>query len=86
LLEAAACKLPIVAFPTRALKGLDLPLLYANSPAEFVKDICTLKDVWYEKREEYIKLAENMRKAALEYDRDNVFPKFLSMLGEVASS
>lgn len=86
LLEAAACKLPIVAFSTRALEGLDLPLLYANSPSEFVKDICTLKDIWYEKPDEYFNLVENMRKAALEYDRDNVFPKFLSMLGEVASA
>jgi len=84
LLEAAACKIPIVALPTRAIQGLNLPLFYATSVKEFAQVICELQNVWQTRKEDYIKLAEGMRSEAIQYDLNNVFPKFLDMLKEVA--
>jgi glycosyltransferase involved in cell wall biosynthesis len=84
LLEAAACKIPIAALPTRAIQGLNLPLLYATSTKEFAKVILELQNVWQTRKEDYTGLAEGMRAEATQYDLNNVFPKFLDMLKEVA--
>jgi len=83
LLEAAACKIPIVALPTKAIQGLNLPLFYATSVNEFAKVICELENAW-QTREDYAKLAESMRTGAMQYDLNTIFPKFLDMLKEVA--
>jgi glycosyltransferase involved in cell wall biosynthesis len=85
LLEAAACKIPIVALPTRAIQGLNLPLFYATSVKEFAEVIFELQKVWQTRKEDYAKLAEEMRARAAQYDLNNVFPKFLDMLKEVAT-
>lgn len=84
LLEAAACKIPIIASPTGALHGLGLPLIYAKSLNEFAQAICNLQDSWQMRREAYDIMAERMRTEATKYDVNNVFPKFLDMLKEVA--
>lgn len=84
LLEAAACQIPIISLPTRAIRGLDLPLFYATSAEEFARVILDLKNVWQAREEDYARLAEGMRKEAMRYDLGNVFPKFLGMLKEVA--
>jgi glycosyltransferase involved in cell wall biosynthesis len=86
LLEASACKVPIVALPTEAIKGLDLPLFYATSIQEFAQIICQLQHMWKTEKDYFIKIANNMREQVLKYDVDNVFPKFLEMLREVATS
>jgi len=85
LLEAAACKIPIVALPTKAIQGLNLPLFYATSVKEFAQVICELQNVWQTRREHYIKLSDGMRAEAIKYDLNDVFPKFLDMLKEVAT-
>jgi glycosyltransferase involved in cell wall biosynthesis len=85
LLEAAACKIPIVALSTRAIKGLDLPLFYAASAEEFAKAIEELRDLWQTRNDKYIKLAEGMRTETRKYDVNTVFPKFVDMLKEVAT-
>lgn len=85
LLEAAACKIPIVALPTRAIQGLNLPLFYATSVKEFAQVTCELQNVWHTRREHYIKLSDGMRAEAIKYDLNDVFPKFLDMLKEVAT-
>jgi glycosyltransferase involved in cell wall biosynthesis len=85
LLEAAACKIPIISLPTRAIHGLNLPLFFATSIKEFAQVICELHNLWLTKREQYIKLSEKMRTEAIKYDLKEVFPKFLSMLQEVAT-
>jgi len=85
LLEASACKVPIIAFPTKAIKGLDLPLFYATSTNEFAQKIYQIQDMWKTKKEDYLKLADSMRVEATRYDVNNVFPKFLDMLREVAT-
>jgi len=85
LLEAAACKVPIIAFPTKAIKGLNLPLFYATSTNEFAQKINEIQDMWQAKKEDYLKLADRMRVEIIRYDVNIVFPKFLSMLKEVAA-
>jgi len=84
LLEAAACGVPIISFPTKAIKGINLPIFYASSVVEFTQKICELENIWWKEREEYIKLANRMREAVMKYDVNVVFPKFLRMLKEVA--
>ncbi len=84
LLEAAACKVPIVALPTRAIQGLNLPLSYATSAKEFAQVIFKLQNAWQTRGEDYTELAEGMRAGAMQYDVNSVFPKFLDMLKEVA--
>jgi glycosyltransferase involved in cell wall biosynthesis len=86
LLEASACKVPIIALPTGAVKGLDLPLFYATSIQEFAEVICQLQHMWKTKRDDFNKIANNMREQVMKYDVNNVFPKFLEMLTEVATS
>ncbi len=84
LLEAAACKIPIVSLPTRAIQGLSMPLFYATSVKEFAQAILYLQNIWQTKREGYDELGEAMRAEAANYDLSTVFPKFLDMLKEVA--
>lgn len=85
LLEASACKTPIVSLPTKAIKGLDLPVLYATSVKDFAQVIRELQNMWEKRREQYLKLCDEMRLEAIKYDVKGVFPKFLDMLKEVAS-
>ena len=85
LLEAAACEIPIIALPTKAIRGLNLPLFYASSTEDFVKMIEEVQDFWQMKNENYVALAEKMREEATKYDVNSVFPKFLNMLKEVAA-
>jgi glycosyltransferase involved in cell wall biosynthesis len=85
LLEASACKTPIVTLPTRAIKGLNLPVLYATSVKDFAQIIWRLQNMWEKRREQYLKLCDKMRLEVKKYDLNNVFPKFLDMLKEVAS-
>jgi len=84
LLEAAACRVPIIALPTKAIQGLDLPLFYATSITGFSKTICELHSLWRDDLEQHHKLAGRMRDEAMKYDVNTVFPKFLEMLREVA--
>jgi len=86
LLEVSACGTPIVALPTKAIQGLDLPIFYATSVKDFATVICKLQNLWTGKREEYFNLCKRMRIEVGKYDLKNVFPKFLKMLKEVASS
>lgn len=85
LLEASACKTPIVTLPTRAIRGLDLPVFYATSVKNLAQVICELQIMWEKRKEQYLKLCERMRLEAAKYDTKEVFPKFLNMLKEVAS-
>jgi len=85
LLEAAACKIPIIALPTRAIQGLSLPLFYASSVKDFAQTICELQGYWETRREDYMKMADKMREETAKYDVNNVFPSFLNMLKEVAT-
>lgn len=85
LLEASACKTPIVTLPTRAIHGLNLPVFYAASVKDFAQVIRELQIMWEKRREQYLKLCEKMRLEAVKYDVKEVFPKFLDMLKEVAS-
>ncbi len=85
LLEAAACKIPIIAFPTSAIQGLNLPILYATSIQDFAQNIRELGEMWLRRTEEYANLSKQVREATRKYDVVHVFPKFLSMLKEVAS-
>lgn len=85
LLEMSACETPIVTLPTRAIRGLDLPVFYATSAKEFSHVICRLHNVWQKRRENFLKICERMRLETMKYDLKNVFPKFLDMLKEVAS-
>ncbi|MCS7123958.1 MAG: glycosyltransferase family 4 protein [Candidatus Bathyarchaeota archaeon] len=84
LLEVSACETPIVTLPTRAIKGLNLPALYATCVEEFVRKICKLQDLWERRREQYFEICKRMRAGAMKYDLNKVFPKFLNMLKEVA--
>jgi len=86
LLEASACKVPIITLTTRAIRGLNLPLFYVNSVKEFAEKIYELENIWRTRREEYIKISEKMRDAVMKYDVNVVFPKFLKMLKEVAEN
>ncbi|MBX5321869.1 MAG: glycosyltransferase family 4 protein [Candidatus Bathyarchaeota archaeon] len=85
LLEASACKTPIVSLPTKAIRGLDLPVLHATSVKDFAHVIRKLQNMWEKRREQYLKLCERMRLEVVKYDVKEVFPKFLDMLKEVAS-
>jgi len=85
LLEAAACRVPIIAFPTRAIRGLGLPLFYATSTNEFAQKINEIQDMWQAKKEDYVKLADIVRVEMIAYDVNKVFPKFLDVLKEVAA-
>jgi len=85
LLEASACKTPIVTLPTRAIRGLGLPAFYATSVKNFAQVICRLQIMWEKRREQYLKLCERVRLEAVKYDVKKVFQKFLGMLKEVAS-
>ncbi len=84
LLEAAACKVPIVALQTRAIQGLNMPLFYATSVKDFAGLIVKFQNIWQKRRENYIKLSDRMRAEAIKYDVNDVFPKFVDMLKEVA--
>ncbi len=87
LLEAAACQTPIVALPTKAVQGLELPVFYAGSANQFALVICMLRDIWHKKREKFLEMCKRMRlKVVKHYDMNRVFPRFLGMLREVASS
>ncbi|MGQ9538772.1 MAG: glycosyltransferase family 4 protein [Candidatus Bathycorpusculaceae bacterium] len=85
LLEASACKTPIVTLPTRAIRGLDLPVFYATSAKGLAQVICKLQIMWEKRKEQYLKLCERVRLEVAKYDAKEVFPKFLNMLKEVAS-
>jgi len=85
LLEATACKVPVIAFPTKAIKGLALPLFYATSTNEFAQKILQIQDMWQTKKDDYLKLTDSIRVETIKYDVNNVFPKFLDMLKEVAA-
>jgi glycosyltransferase involved in cell wall biosynthesis len=85
LVEAAACKIPIISFPTEAVKGLELPISYARSKKEFTRRILSVYQMWQTRREKYDELADNMRLQAKKYDVNNVFPEFLNMLRKVAN-
>lgn len=87
ILEASACETPIAALSTRAIQGLELPLFYATSVKDFANIICKLQDQWIKKRNQYFELCKMMRLEVIEkYDLKTVFPRFLEMLKEVASS
>jgi len=85
LLEAASCKLPIIAIPTLAIRGLDLPIFYASSAYEFSRAITKLYSIWQKEEDKYMDISEKMREKAIEYDSNKIFPNFLNMLREVAT-
>jgi glycosyltransferase involved in cell wall biosynthesis len=85
LLETCACGTPVLALPTRAIEGLGLPIFYAPSVKSFAQRIVKLENMWKKDEGNYVKLTKRIRKDVLKYDVNQVFPKYLAMLKEVAS-
>jgi glycosyltransferase involved in cell wall biosynthesis len=85
LLEACACETPVLALPTKAIEGLDLPISYASSVESFAQKLIELKAMWQSAKENYVKLTRGIRADVLKYDVNKVFPKYLAMLKEVSS-
>lgn len=84
LLESCACETPVLALPTKAIEGLDLPIFYAPSIESFAQNVKDLKNMWQKAKDNYIKLTKEIRANMMKYDVNQVFPRYLGMLKEVS--
>ena len=81
ILEALACNTPVITTNISAHKALSLPLIYANTVAEFVEKILEVYDLWRKGR--YEKLTSNLRAHVMKYDITRILPRIEDMFRNV---
>jgi len=82
ILEALACNTPVVTTSIEPHRALGLPLIYADSPREFVREVVRLYRMWEEGT--YWELVEGLRDSVTRYDVRRVMPMIEDMLESVA--
>lgn len=82
--EANLCGTPVVASPLLPHKCLRLPMRFAESPKEYVKEIKAIKDL--HDSGEYETLSEECRQAGLHYDKRYIMERIEQMFREVAKT
>jgi glycosyltransferase involved in cell wall biosynthesis len=85
IIESLLCGTPVITTSLITHKCLDLPLIYADSPKEYLNQIMKLKAMWETKPEEYDRLCHVCRESAMKYDKALVLDKLERMFREVAS-
>jgi len=84
IIESLLCETPVITTPLITHKCLDLPLIYANSPTEFLSQIMQLKTWWESDPEKYNALCLTCRESAMKYDRMLVLNRLEAMFKDVA--
>lgn len=83
IVESLLCETPVITTPLRTHKCLNLPLIYANSPMEFVSQIIQLKAWWESDPEKYNTFCFACRESAMKYDKTSVLDKLEKMFRDV---
>ncbi|MEM2970799.1 MAG: glycosyltransferase family 4 protein [Candidatus Bathyarchaeia archaeon] len=84
IIESLLCGTPVITTSLKTHKSLDLPLIYADSPEEFLNQIMKLKAMWETNPEEYKQLCLSCRESAMKYDKTLVLNKLEKMFEDVA--
>ena len=84
IVESLACGTPVITTPIETHKSMDLPLIYASTPEEFVQRILEIKRMYERTPEEYKRLCDEGRRAVeRQYDIRIVLPKLEAMFNKV---
>ncbi len=84
MLESLACGTPVIASDIPAHRLPHLPLVYASTAEEIVKQVDALHDLYIRDPKEYLKLTKKARKSVEEfYSTKVLLPRFRNMLTTV---
>ncbi len=84
IIESLSCGTPVITTRMPAHEALHLPISYADTPDEFLHEICKLKELWEYDRNSYYDICSKCRDSVARYDFDDIYPRFINMFHEVA--
>lgn len=83
IIEALACGTPVITTPIPVHKNMKLPLLYAKTVKDFVKNVVVLYKKWKGSTGWYERICSTGRNEVMKYDSEVIFPKYEVMLKKV---